>query len=131
MVDKVSRNNFDTSDNCLFANEREEMQTSVENNYKLHMFYSVPNRKSAVFINIFEEMEALDKKYNLNVFKMHLRLAESDKQRWNADFVQSKLEKEKSDVTRFYLAGPVPFMDDIKDAILSTGTGNREQIIFV
>ncbi len=131
MIQKVCNENYKNSKNKLFENEKEEMEESVGPDFKLELFYSVQNKNSALFLPLFEQMQELESKYKLNVFKINFRFSDTDRRRWNTELINSCLKKENSLIQKVYIVGPVGFMDDIRDALLDSGIVTRQQMMFV
>ena len=84
-----------------------------------------------MYLDVFEKLQEFDTRYNLNMFKLWTRLSSKNKERWDSNFIQQHLYNERKSITKFFLVGPVPFMDDMKEAILQAGVACEEQIILV
>jgi hypothetical protein len=84
-----------------------------------------------LFEDVCEQLEALDKKYNLNIFRYHLRISSIHRQRWDENFMKENLLEIKENITKIFVVGPVPFMDDVKRDVLLSGVANSDQIVLV
>jgi hypothetical protein len=131
MIHRICNEKYNYSKNKLFDNEKEEMEASVGPDYKLEIFYSVQDKSSAVFLKIIDQMQELETKYKLNVFKINFRFSTSDKRRWDTDFINSCLKSESSLIEKVYIVGPVGFMDDIRDSLLESAIVSRKHMVFV
>ncbi len=131
MVYKVSKNHFKKEDNLLLNNENATFKDILDPSFRIHLFTTFANPESAIYMNVFQELEKLDQKYNLDVFKLTTRYSSEKTERWNKNFIHKNLTPIKSAINRVYLIGPVPFMDDIKAGLIETGVADKKHIIFV
>ncbi len=132
-IDKISREHYNSNSNVIFPNEDKSFNQIVGKDYQLHVFFSFPKPESAIFLDICETLERLDKKYSLNLFKFNLRISSlsSSKQRWNQAYIKEKLEHYKKSISNIFIVGPVGFMDEIKNDIVELEIASKDKIFLV
>lgn len=128
---KVASEHFDYTDNLLVPNEVASFQQTVGMSFKLHVFVSFANPESAIFLDVMERLQHIDKQYKLGLFKLHTRISSKNKQRWDAKFIKECLAEYEEEINSVMIVGPTPFMDDIKRDIISSGVAVNEQILLV
>lgn len=97
--------------------------------FNLILMGSFPSENCFPYLEICRELEQLNEKYNLNLFKFLLRLSSQNKIKWNNIFMIENLPKHS--IYKIYLSGPVRFMDEIKEALLDSYLVKKEHICYV
>ena len=131
MVHTISVKHFKYNNNLLLKNEEATFKDIVHPSFKIHLFVTFSNPESAIYMNVFQELEKLDQKYNLNVFKLTTRYSSEKTERWNKSFIKNNLYQTRNSINKIYLIGPVPFMEDINVGLIETGVSDKKRIIFV
>ena len=126
MCNKICVSQFNEMGNTINS----EDFSMVKDNFNLIYFSTFADDESAVFHEICEELQELDKKYNLNVFKFYSRISSGDKIRWDKNFVVEKLGK-LEEIKKIFICGPTRFLDDIKKSILESEIVGIEKIHLV
>ena len=131
MVYKISKNSHNNDKNLLIENEDVIFQEIVDPSFKINLFVTFANPESSIYMDVFEELVNLEKKYNLNIFKLTFRYSSEKTERWNKNFIQNSLKEIRESITKVYLIGPTAFMDDIKSSLIETDMANKNKIILV
>ncbi len=132
-VHKISKDNFGIHSNMLMANEAESFNQIVSDNFQLHLYLSIRDRLSAIFLDVCEELANLDRKYSLNIFKLHAIItSETGKDhKMNENFMLSQFDLIRNSIRQFYIVGPIGYMDDIRQSLINSGISNTEKIFLV
>lgn len=130
-VYKISNETFNNNSNVLLPNEATSFNQIVDDNFQLYFYASFRNRQSALFLDVCEELAALDKKYGLNIFKFHVSILSEKEEKWDDNFISSHFEQIKTNIKQFYIVGPVPFMDCVKGSLIKTDIATKEKIFLV
>jgi hypothetical protein len=116
-------------DNCLLKDEN--FDYIVSNTYKLNLYATFTNTSSGICLDVLKEMDAISHKYNLNLFKLNLRISDADETKWDDDFIGKEMESIKKQITRVYIVGPVGFMHDIKNGFIRNNIVEEDKISLV
>jgi ferredoxin-NADP reductase len=126
-VDGVSRGVFKNENNKIISDE----EFNIHSSFKLILFVSYTDQQNIVYGDICEKLEKLSDKYNLDIFKYYERVSSIDKRRWGSGTFRDKLDNVKKDIKQVFLAGPVPFMDDMHSSLIESGIVTNDKIHFV
>jgi ferredoxin-NADP reductase len=128
ITSKVSQNNFNNKSNSIFP---EESFDEVNSDFQLVFMTTFSNEQSSIYFDVMQKLEALDTKYNLNIFKFIQRVASNNKKRWDMSFIKENLTKYQCNLSKVYLAGPIVFMDEMKESLLKAEIAKPDQLCFV
>jgi hypothetical protein len=129
ITDKIAREKFQYSHNRLF--KEEDFSSVVKDDFKLIYFSTFADEESAVYHTICEKLQNLDKKYQLNVFRYIPRFSNKDKKRWDTAFLCKELESLKYSITRAFVCGPTPFLDQIKQSLTDGLIVEKDKIFLI
>jgi ferredoxin-NADP reductase len=131
-VYKISRNHFNKTDNVvLYPEENNLFDEMVSNDFQLHVYATFANRKSAIFVDVCEQLLQLDQKYNLNIFKFHLKISSEGREKWNEEFLKKNLNSFKNLITKVFIVGPIGFMDEIKKGLINADICANDKVFLV
>ncbi len=132
-VHKISKEKYQINSNLLIVNEAETFNQIVSDNFQLHMYVSFRDRQSALFLDILEDLAKIDLKYSLNLFKLHAIINnETGKDHiMNENFMLSEFDSMKDSISKFYIVGPIGYMEDITNNIIQSGIAKSEKIFWV
>lgn len=94
--------------------------------FRICLFYTNNSYGSSLYMDVIEGLLALDKKYKMNMFRLYTRYSGGD--RWDSKFIQDNLKSERGLIDKFYLVGPVQFMEDIQNSVLEAGIIKADMI---
>jgi hypothetical protein len=126
----ISKREFKERENFIVPKEKSIFNKISENMmnppFRICLFYSNSTHASALYMDVIEGLSALDKKYKLNMFRLYTRY--SGEERWDSKFIQNNLRSERGLIDKFYLVGPVQFMEDIQNSVLEAGLVREDMI---
>ncbi len=128
---KISSEKFRNNTNVLLPQEISTFNQLNSNDFQLHFYVSFRDRQSALFLDVCEELEALDKKYDLGVFKFHKTIYVEYNEIWDSQFLYNKFNAIKDVINQFYIVGPVNFMEVVKCGLLKSQITTEEKIFLV
>ena len=123
-VDGLSNNFIDSSENF----------SDISNSdFTLVYMTSFSNHDDGVYTDVCTQLQILDEKYNLNKFKFINRFSDDTPKppRWNQSFLNEQLGQYQGKISKVFLCGPTPFLDDSKENLLKSGLVQQNQIKFV
>ena len=128
---KVSKDVYSCSDNILYPTEASDFEKIVGNDFQLHVFISFANLNTAFFLDVCEKLEKFDLKYNLNIFKLYIRISSVNRVKWDEYFMKEKLGSICKNINKTMIVGPIGFMDDVRRDLISSGIVKSENIFLV
>ncbi len=113
--------------------DKEETFSEIDENFTLVYMSSFSDKANGVYTDICQELDELDKKYDLNKFKFINRFSDDKPKppRWNADVFKKELGGFKGRIQKAFICGPTPFLDDTKVNLLKSELFTKEQITMV
>jgi len=123
-------NRLKISDNYI---DKDEDFTEISDDFRLVYMSSFSNKDNGVYVEVCKELEKLDLKYKLNKFKFINRFSDDEPKppRWNADFLNEHIGEFSENISKVFVCGPTPFLDDSKEMLLLSGLVTKDQIKFV
>ena len=128
---KISIEKFGNTSNVLLPQEIQIFDQLKLEDFQLHFYVSFRDRKSALFIDVCEELDALDKKYGLGIFKFSKTIQVENSIIWDSNFLCSNFNSIKDEIKQFYIVGPITFMQDIKQGLLDSKIATTPEKIFL
>jgi predicted ferric reductase len=115
----------------ILKGENKHFKEIIRPDFKLNLFISFANKESIFMMDLLNEMERLNSEYNLNIFKLNLRISSEKANRWDSYFVNENIADKNETVNKVFIVGPVAFMNDIKDIVLKSKLVDNDQIVLV
>jgi NAD(P)H-flavin reductase len=133
MTYQISQQEFKGKDNFILSKEKSIFKKINEDPivppFKICLYATFSSPKSALYMDICEALFELDRKYNMNIFKLHVKNSNGEK--WDKDFVSKNLSEEKGRIEKVYIVGPVSFMENVEKAVIESEVAVKEAIIKV
>jgi len=129
MVSQINKQ-LDLTENSIDADEE---FSDIGEDFCLVYMSSFSDKDNGVYTDVCSELQRLDNKYNLNRFKFINRFSDSQPKqpRWSTGFIKEQLGVFTGKISKVFLCGPTPFLDDSQENLLSSGLVSKEQIRFV
>ena len=129
IVRKISRERLNNNSNVIDRNEN--FEDIVSNDFRLHIYATFAFKESVIYGEVCRQLENLDRKYDLGIFKYNLRVSSEDRTRYDYNFMKENLSGLSKNLSKIYLIGPISFMDDVKESLLATNYIEKDKIILV
>lgn len=126
---QICKNEFKGKENLILNKEKTIFDSIKEHQFKICLFATFSSPLSALYMDICEALSALDSKYNMNIFKLHIKNSNGEK--WDKEFVGRNLSEEKGKVEKVFIVGPVSFMENVEEAVIESGLAAKETIVKV
>jgi ferredoxin-NADP reductase len=128
IADLLRRSNSAISDNIIIP---EETFADVSEDFKLIVFASYSSNEFAIFNEECAKLQQICEQYSISKFYYNVRFSNKDKKRWDNHYMNEKLATFKNEIQKIYLVGPVPFMEDIKEAVAMSDLNVADKIFLV
>jgi len=124
MVYRVAKQKNYEEHFMIYDDEKEDFE-NVNKDFKLIYFTSFSSEKSSVFLNICKQMQNIENKFDLNIFKLITRISTID-QRWTHELIKNELKVYGEKIRRVFICGPTLFIDDIQDILIKNDIDKKK-----
>lgn len=128
---KISKEKFGNTTNVLLPQEIQIFDQIKLEEFQIHFYVSFRDSMSALFLDVCEELNAVDKKYGLGIFKFFKTIQFENNMIWDSNFLISNFNSIKDEIKQFYIVGPITFMQDIKQGLIDSKISTNEKIFLV